>query len=180
VVKRVFRYLNSTKGLALTYGGEGKTRSLQSFSDADGASQEHCHAITGFVFLVDGGAVSWSSKKQELVMLSATEVEYVASSHASREAVWLRKLIEELFRPLKKPIPLYCDNQSTIALAQNDNYHACTKHIDIQYHFIRYVIEQGHIHLIYCPTDRMTADILTKALPSIKAKHFASVLGLSF
>jgi hypothetical protein len=168
------------KGLALTYGGEGKTCGLQGFSDADGVSQEHWHAITGFAFLVDDSAVSWSSKKQELVTLSMTEAEYVTSSHASREAVWLRKLIGELFRPLKKPIPLYCNTQSAIALAQNDNYHARTKHIDIRYHFIRYVIEQGHIHLIYCPTDEMTADILTKALPSIKAKHFASMLGLSF
>jgi hypothetical protein len=86
-VKQVFHYLNGTKELALIYGGEGKTRSLQGFSDADGASQEHCHAITGFAFLVDGSAVSWSSKKQELVTLSTTEAEYVASSHASREAV---------------------------------------------------------------------------------------------
>jgi hypothetical protein len=96
VVKRVFHYLNGTKGLALTYGGEGKTCSLQGFSDVDGASQEHHHAINGFAFLVNGGAVSWSSKKQKLVMLSTTEVEYVASSHASCEAVWLRKLIGEL------------------------------------------------------------------------------------
>jgi hypothetical protein len=97
----------------------------------DGASQEHRHAITGFAFLVNGGAVSWSSKKHELVMLSTTEAEYVASSHTSHEAVWLCKLIRELFRPLKKPIPLYCDNQSAIALAQTDNYHAHTKHITI-------------------------------------------------
>jgi hypothetical protein len=81
--------------------------------------------------LVDGGAVSWSSKKQELVTLSTTEAEYVASSHTSRKAVWLCKLIGELFRPLKKPIPLYCNNQSAIALAQNDNYDARTKHINI-------------------------------------------------
>jgi hypothetical protein len=119
------------KGLALTYGGEGKTCGLHGFSDADGASQEHHHVITGFAFLVDGGAVSWSSKKQELVILSTTEVEYVASSHTSCEAMWLRKLIGELFCPLKKPIPLYCNNQSAIALAQNDNYHAHTKHTDI-------------------------------------------------
>jgi hypothetical protein len=82
---------------------------------------------------------------------------------------------------LKEPIPLHCgDNQSVIALTQNDNNHAHTKHINIQYHFICYIIEQGHIHLIYCPTDKMTADILTKALLSIKAKHFASALGLLF
>ena len=181
-VKHVFRYLNGMKELALTYGGEGrgKGRGLEGFSDVDGASQEHRHAITGYAFLIDGGAVSWSSKKQELVTLSTTEAEYVASSQASREALWLRRLIGEVFRPLKEPTPLYCDNQSAIALAQNDNYHARTKHIDIRYHFIRYVIEQGHIKLIYCPTDDMTADTLTKALPSIKAKHFASALGLSF
>ena len=181
-VKHVFRYLNGTKELALGYGGEGKGkgRGLEGFSDADGTSQEHQHAITGFAFLIDGGAVSWSSKKQELVTLSTTEAEYVASSHASREALWLRRLIGEVFRPLQQPTPLYCDNQSAIALAQNDNYHARTKHIDIRYHFIRYVIEEGHIKLIYCPTDEMTADTLTKALHSIKAKHFASALGLSF
>jgi hypothetical protein len=146
----------------------------------DGASQEHHHTITGFVFLINSGIVSWSSKKQELVTLSTTEVEYVASSHASHEASWLCRLIGELYCPLKEPIPLYCNNQSAIALAQNDNYHAHTKHIDIQYHFIHYIIEQGHIDLIYCPTDEMIADILTKALPSIKAKHFASMLRLSF
>jgi hypothetical protein len=114
-VKQVFHYINDTKGLALTYGGEGKTRGLQGFSDANGASQEHCHVITGFTFLVDGGAVSWSSKKQELVTLSTTEAGYVTSSHVSCETMWLCKLIGELFCPLKKPIPLYCDNQSAIA-----------------------------------------------------------------
>jgi hypothetical protein len=65
-IKCVFYYLNGTKKLALTYGGNGKGQGLEGFSDADGASQEHRHVITGYVFLIDGGAVSWSSKKQEL------------------------------------------------------------------------------------------------------------------
>ena len=73
-VKCVFHYLNGTKELALTYGGEGKERGLEGFSDADGASQEHWHAITGYTFLVDGGAVSWSSKKQELVTLQCRPI----------------------------------------------------------------------------------------------------------
>ena len=60
------------------------------YVDADGASQEHRRVISSFVFLVDGGAVTWSSKKQELVTLSTTEAEYVAATHAAKEAIWIR------------------------------------------------------------------------------------------
>jgi hypothetical protein len=176
-VKRIFRYLKGTKDYELVYGGEKKD--LLGFVDADGASQEHRHAISGYVFMVDGGAVSWSSKKQELVTLSTTEAEYVAATHAAKEAVWLRRLMAELFSPPHKPTTLYGDNQSAIALAHGGQYHARTKHIDIRYHFIRYIIEAGSIKLIYCPTDEQTADVLTKALPSAKAKHFASAMGLT-
>jgi hypothetical protein len=157
-----------------------KEPGFKGFMDADGALQEHQHAITGYAFLVDGGVVLWSSKKQELVTLSSIEAEYVVFSQASCEAMWLCRLIVKTFCPLKQPTPLYCDNQSAIALAQNDNYYTRTKHINIWYHFIHYIVKQGHIELIYCPTDEMTADTLTKALPSIKAKHFANALGLSF
>jgi hypothetical protein len=176
-VKKVFRYLLGTKNLVLKYGGAEK--GLIGYVDADGASQEHRHAISGYVFLVDGGAVSWSSKKQELVTLSTTEAEYVAATHAAKEGLWLRRLIGEVFEPLTKPTTLYGDNQSAIALTQDGHYHARTKHIDIRYHFIRYVIEAGSIRLIYCPTENMTADALTKALPSTKVKHFANAMGLA-
>ncbi|PPQ72971.1 hypothetical protein CVT26_014516, partial [Gymnopilus dilepis] len=175
-VKKIFRYLKGTKELELVYGGE--TRDLVGFVDADGASQEHRHAISGYVFIVDGGAVSWASKKQELVTLSTTEAEYVAATHAAKEAVWLRRLISEILSPISEPTTLYGNNQSAIALAHGGQYHARTKHIDIRYHFIRYIIEAGSIRLIYCPTNEQTADTLTKALPSTKAKHFASAMGL--
>jgi hypothetical protein len=130
---------------------------------------------------LDGCAVSWSSKKQELVTLSTTEAEYVALTHAAKEALWLRQFLEELFGPINEPFTLYGDNQSAIALAhsQAGQFHARTKHIDIRYHFIRYCIENGSIQLLYCPTEDMVADALTKALPSSKAKHFAMSLGLS-
>lgn len=175
-VKHVFRYLLGTKKLELVYGGE--KRGLVGYVDADGASQDHRRAITGYAFLIDGAAVSWSSKKQELVTLSTTEAEYVAATHAAKEALWMRRLIGEVFRPLSEPTPLFSDSKSAIALAQDGHYHARTKHIDIRYHFIRYIIEAGSLKLIYCPTDEMTADTLTKALPSAKAKHFAAALGL--
>ena len=76
-VKRIFRYLKGTRNLRLVYGNENQD--LQGFVDADGASQDHRRAITGWVFMVDGGAVSWSSKKQEIITLSTTEAEYVAA-----------------------------------------------------------------------------------------------------
>jgi hypothetical protein len=176
-VKRIFRYLLGTKKLELVYGGD--KRGLVGYVDADGASQEHRRAISGYVFMVDGGAVSWSSKKQELVTLSTTEAEYVAQTHAAKEAIWLRRLFTELFDNVDTPTTLFSDSKSAIALANDGHYHARTKHIDIRYHFIRYIIEAGTIKLVYCSTDDMTADTLTKALPSTKAKHFASALGLS-
>lgn len=175
-VKRIFRYLKGTRDLSLVYGG--KKEDLQGWVDADGASQEHRRAISGYVFMVDGGAISWSSKKQELVTLSTAEAEYVAATHAAKEAMWLRALFGEVFNPIGKPTTIFGDNQSAIALAHGGNYHARTKHIDIRYHFIRYIIEAGSIKLIYCPTNEQTADTLTKALPSTKAKHFATVMGL--
>ena len=176
-VKRIFKYLLGTKKLELTYGGD--QRGLVGYVDADGASQEHRRAISGYVFMVDGGAVSWSSKKQELVTLSTTEAEYVAQTHAAKEAMWFRQLLTELFGQIESPTTLFSDSKSAIALAQDGHYHARTKHIDIRYHFIRYVVDAGTIKLVYCSTDDMTADTLTKALPSVKAKHFAKALGLS-
>src|ERR1700733_12911683 len=143
-VKRIFHYLKGTKELELVYGGD--KRGLVGYTDADGASQEHRQAVSGYVFMIDGGAVSWSSKKQELVTLSTTEAEYVAMTHAAKEIIWLRQFLGEIFRPLDHPIPLYADNQSAIALAHNeDTFHARTKHIDIRYHFIGYVIDNGSI-----------------------------------
>jgi hypothetical protein len=175
-VKRVFRYLAGTCDLWLSYG-ETK-RALEGFADADGSMTEDRRAVSGYAFLIDGGAVSWSSKKQELVSLSTTESEYVAATHGMKEALWLHSLLGDIFAPVQGPTTLFLDNQSAIALTKDHQYHPRTKHIDIRYHFIRWVVEKGSLRLVYCPTADMVADALTKALPSAKVKHFASCLGL--
>ena len=175
-VKRIIRYLSGTRGATLTYGED--RHDLIGYTDTDGATQEHRRAISGHVFLIDGGAISWSSRKQELVTLSTAEAEYVATTHAAKEALWLRRLIHELFPSLKQPTPLYCDNLSTLKLIYGDNYHARTKHIDTRYHFIRQVARNGALVLTYCPSEDMTADTLTKALPKWKATIHNSSLGL--
>jgi Reverse transcriptase (RNA-dependent DNA polymerase)/gag-polypeptide of LTR copia-type/Integrase core domain/GAG-pre-integrase domain/Zinc knuckle len=175
-VKRIYRYLIGTKDMWLTYGGE--ERVLVGYVDADGSMAEDRHAISGYAFLIDGGAVSWSSKRQEIVSLSTTESEYVAATHAAKEALWLRSLISQLFGNTAEATTIFSDNQSAIALTKDHQYHARTKHIDVRFHFIRWVVENGQLRLIYCPTADMVADTLTKALPSPKVKHFAAELGL--
>jgi len=152
---------------------------LTGFTDADGSMSEDRHAISGYAFLIHGGAVSWSAKRQEIVALSTTEAEYVAITHAAKEAIWLRSLISQIFDISLDTTTLFLDNKSAIELTKDHQYHARTKHIDIYFHFIHYIVEEGSIRLVYCPTDEMLADGLTKALPSTKAKHFASQFGLS-
>src|ERR1700733_10834240 len=105
--------------------------------------------------------------------------EYVVVTHAAKEALWLRSLIQQLFGTTLSPTTLYSNNQSALVLSKDHQYHARTKHINIRFHFIRWIIERGSIRLIYCPTEDMIADTLMKALPSAKVKHFASELGLS-
>jgi ribonuclease HI len=175
-VKRVFRYLAGTRTFALTYSGD--KQDLVGYTDADGASEEHRHAISGYAFLIDRGTVSWYSHKQEIVTLSTAEAEYVAAMHAAKEAIWLCRLIFELFPLPTTPTTIHCDNQAVIKLAMDDNYHARTKHIDICYHFIRQVIAEKTITLIYCPTDDMAADFLTKSLPKWKVSSHSCTLGL--
>jgi hypothetical protein len=175
-VKRIFRYLKGTKDLWLSYGG--KEKELIGYADADGNMAEDRHAISGYVFLLHGGAVSWTTKRQEIISLSTTESEYVAATYAAKEALWLRSLLSQLFDVVLEPTTLFSDNQSAIALTKDHQYHARTKHIDIRFHFIRWIVENGSLRLIYCPTDEMVADILTKALPSPKVKHFANEFGL--
>jgi len=175
-IKWIFQYLTSTKTHTLTYRNE--CHDLIVFTNADGTSQEHHHAISGFTFLIDGGAVSWASHKQELITLSTAKAEYMATMDAAKECIWLHRLTEPLFGAASTPTTLYCDNQAALHLAEDDNYHACTKHIDIRYHFIRQTITQKQIAMEYCPTEEMMADILTKALPKYKAAIHVQNLGI--
>jgi hypothetical protein len=175
-VKWIFHYLARMCDLWLSYG---ETRHvLEGYTNMDGSMAEDCRAITGYVFLIDGGAVSWSSKQQEIILLSMMESEYITATHGMKEGLWLKSLLSELFSSFSNPITLFSDNQAAITLTCNHQYHACIKHIDVCYHWICWVVEEGTLCLIYCPTNDMVADALTKVLPSPKVKHFAACLGL--
>ena len=133
-VKRIFHYLQGTKTLGITYDDLNGYADIHIFgySDTDWASLPMDRkSVSGYVFLIGGGAVAWSSKKQPTVTMSTTEAEYMASSNVMTQAIWLRNLFMELNFIQPSPAELLLDNQSAIALASNPQFHARSKHINI-------------------------------------------------
>ena len=100
------------------------------------------------------------------------------ATYAAKEALWLCQLISQIFGASLEMTTHSSDNQSAITLTKEHQYHARTKHIDVRFHFIRRIIEDSKLCLIYCPTEEMVADKFTKALVLMKVKHFARELGL--
>jgi transposase InsO family protein len=176
LAKRVLRYLKGTKDWKLTYKREDESK-LISFSDASYAEEKGRKSRTGFVFLQGSGAVSWLSKKQEVVASSSTEAEYIALSRTAKEGKWLNILAQEL-GVSNVPITIFEDNQSAIKLAENHILNDRSKHIDVRYHFIREEVEKNNFIIQHIPTNFQTADILTKSLgPQLHLRH-ALALGL--
>jgi hypothetical protein len=127
---------------------------------------------------VAGGSVSWASKKQPTIALSMVEAKYMAASNATKEAIWLRILLEDLSFVQIQATTIHGDNQGCIALSQSTVAHSCAKHIDIQHHFICQRIANAEVELRYCPTQDMLADILTKQLPHEAFEKFRKALGV--
>ena len=177
--KRAVRYLKGTRDWKLTFGPTG---GVEGFTDANwGNNVDDRHSICGYVFTLNGGAISWSSKKQSVVALSSTEAEYIGITHAAKEATWVRHLLSELYSPrvLDYPINVHCDNRSAIELVKNATFHSCTKHIAIRYHYIREAFNDGILSLTHRGTDDMPADMFTKALIRVKLFKFTQSVGVS-
>jgi hypothetical protein len=169
--RRMLRYIKGTKNFklmlgAITTGDNPEKPILSGYSDANwGNDLDSRRSTSGYIFLVSGGVVSWSSKRQATVALSSTEAEYMALTQATKEAIWLRTFLNELGFHSNDATTIFEDNQSAIALAKNPVHHARTKHIDIRHHYIREKLESGDIRLEYIHTSDMVADALTKPLP---------------
>lgn len=163
-VKRVLRYLRGTTELGIHYSSESSP-GLVGYSDADwGGDIIDRKSTSGYLFKLNGGTVSWRSKKQSCVAISTAEAEYIALSAAAQESLWLNQLISELTGSKNLQITILEDNQSTIAMTHNPQFHGRSKHVDIKYHFVRDHVNSGNIKLVYCPSEDMIADMLTKGL----------------
>ncbi|GKB52923.1 uncharacterized mitochondrial protein-like protein, partial [Tanacetum coccineum] len=116
--------------------------------------------------------------KEAVVSRSSTEAEYRALAYCTCEITWLNSLLPDLHIPTTKPVMIFCDNTSAIALASNPVQHGMTKHIEIDCHFVRDKIKTGHILPTYIPSTSQTADILTKALETYPYHKCLSKLGM--
>lgn len=163
--KAILRYLNGTAGHGIWFGAAA---GLQGYCDSDYAGDvDTRRSTTGFVFLLNGGAISWSSRLQPTVAASTCEAEYMAGAYATKEALWLRKLMGDLEIRVST-VDIKCDNQGAIKLMKHPIAHARSKHIDVVHHFARERVTRGEIKFEFCGTEENVADILTKPLAEDK------------
>ena len=178
-IKRILRYLSGTRSHGIVYRSTPNQPDFYGYADAAYMNGDELRSTTGYVFMAGDGAISWCSKRQISRALSSTAAEYVALSEASREACWLRNLYSEMGL-LNERIPTMIrgDNEGSLAMARNPQYHKRSKHIDLRWHWIRELIEDGIVTVDSCRDPDQTADILTKALHRQKHQKHAKEMGL--
>ena len=152
---------------------------IRGFVDADWVGDlDQIRSTSGYAFSLFGGAVSWMSKIQSIVSLSTTGAEYMAATHASKEEIWLQRLCSSMGL-VQQAIRIDCDSQSAIFLSKNPAYHSKTKHIDVQYHFVRYMVEAKRVLLVKVDTLKNVADALTKFVSTQKFSWCREIMGVA-
>jgi hypothetical protein len=162
-VKRIIRYVAGTLDHDLYYPRCPREAHLVGYSDSDHAGDIDTSKNTSRVLFFGKCLVSW-----QVVALSSCEAEYIAASTASTQAIWLVRLLSDLFDRDTGAVELRVDSKSALALAKNPIFHERSKHIRVRHHFIRGCLEEGSIKVGYINTKDQLADLLTKPLGRIR------------
>ncbi|XP_020258337.1 uncharacterized protein LOC109834724 [Asparagus officinalis] len=174
----ILAYVKSYPGKGLLYKKHGHTH-ISTFSDVGYAGNMGDRKSTsGFCTFIGSNLITWRSKKQDIVSRSSAETEYRAMAHTACEMVWLRKFMTELGLVQPGPMPMHCDNQSVIYIAQNPVFHERTKHIEVDCNFIRDAWEKKIVSLIFTSSSQQLADILTKTTSSKVFSTICDKLGM--
>lgn len=178
LAKRILRYIKGTINYGLFYG-RNFSLELQVYTDSDYARDiEDRKCTSGYVCMLSNAAICWSSRKQEIVTLSSTEAEYVAATSCACHCMWLTGLLEEIKDEKLGPVLIKCDNSSTIKLSKNPVMHRRTKHIDVRFHYLRNLVNEGRIQLVFCPTTEQLADVMTKPVKLESFEKMRRMLGV--
>jgi hypothetical protein len=178
----VLAYIKATLDYKISYHRETQNGiKPYGFVDADYAGDllDTGRSTGAYIFMMSGGPVSWSSKRQETVALSTTEAEYMATSRACQQAVWMYSFMREAGLEQPTPATLYNDNTGSIALTKNKKGHKKAKHIHIRYHYIRERVGSGDVAVVHVPSKENLADILTKPLSREATETQCSMLQLT-
>ncbi|KAH9656702.1 hypothetical protein KPL70_022787 [Citrus sinensis] len=162
-IGRILGYLKRTVNLGLFYNDYPEV--LEGYSDASWVTNTRDNKSTsGWIFTIAGGAVSWASKKQTCITHSTMESEFIALASAGKEAEWLRNLLFDIMLwPQPMPsISLYCDSEATLSRAYNKVYNGKSRHISLRHEYMKQLIADGVINIVYVRTNKNLADPLTK------------------
>ena len=146
-VKNILKYLKRTRDMFLVYGGD-KELTVKGYVDASfDTDPDDSKSQTGYVFTLNGGAVSWCSSKQSVVVGSTCEAEYIAASEAAHEGAWMKEFISDLgvIPSASGPMKIFCDNTGASALMKESRLHKRTKHIKRRFNSIHDQVKEGHI-----------------------------------
>nr|GFC82902.1 retrotransposon protein, putative, Ty1-copia subclass [Tanacetum cinerariifolium] len=161
-VKHILKYMRNMKDMFLVYGGNLDTKlEVTGFCDASWqCDKDDTKSQTGYVFVINEGAVDWKSKKQTTIAMHATQSEYMAASEAAMEAVWIRKFVGDLgvMPSINKTINMYCDNSAAIIFANEPGVIKGARHFLRRYHYVQEQVESGEIKFIKVHTDKNLAD----------------------
>ena len=165
-VKQILRYLKGTihEGVQLTTSDSFQ---IQAYTDVDWTgSPDDRRSASAYCLFLGNSLISWSATKQKVVSRSSAESEYRALAIATAEVIWTQALLKELCIPQDDSPTLWCDNESANYIATNSVFHARTKHVEIDLHFVRDRVVQKQLVLHHISTEHQIADLLTKHLPS--------------
>ena len=180
-VKCILKYLRNTQDLFLIYGNGDLL--MKGYTDSSFQSDiDDSKSISGYVFTLNGGAVSWKSSKQETVADSTMEAEYIALNEAAKEAVWMRKFLAELgvIPNVENPMTLFCDNNAAMQIAKEPRAHKKSRHIRRKFHLIREFVANNEIMIERVDTKDNIADPFTKGLARSVLNKLIEGMGLRF
>ena len=177
-VKRILRYLRGTLDSVLRLLSRSFL-SLYAFSDDDWAGCPDTHRSTnGSCVYLGANCISWSSKKQATISRSSAEAEYRAMAYSTADITWITYLLRDIGVRLATPPILFYDNASALAMTKNLLFHARTKHIELDFHFVHEKVARGSLLTYHVPSTSQVVDIFTKALPKDSFQMLQLKLGV--